>query len=191
MEADKSEYGYSRRLKKLWDQCHLELAHMTSKHLTTQATRIVSKGLVKETKIDREQVNEWQENNVESELEKGEQENGIEGDEPEQENRTSNENHEKDVRPEKERFKEEDILEMMEKIKPEWLRNYEHYLRVEIQNREFTTKKDRKIENIEIVAVNRIMEDIIEEMGNDINLWHINVMEYTTAITLLSRHGKL
>ena len=62
---------------------------------------------------------------------------------------------------------------------------------LDVVNREFTTKKDRKIENIEIVAVNRIMEDVIAETGNDINLWHINVMEYTTAIILLSRHGKL
>ena len=35
------------------------------------------------------------------------------------------------------------------------------------------------------------MEEVIAEMGNNINLWHINVMEYTTAITLLSRHGEL
>ena len=80
---------------------------------------------------------------------------------------------------------------MVEKIKPEWIRNYEHYLRVETRSREFTTKKDRKIEDIEIIAVNRIMEEVIDEMGNNIDLWHINVMEYVTAITLLGRHGKL
>ena len=35
------------------------------------------------------------------------------------------------------------------------------------------------------------MEEKITEIGADINLWHINVMQYTTAITLLGRHGKL
>ena len=35
------------------------------------------------------------------------------------------------------------------------------------------------------------MEEKITETGADINLWHINVMQYTTAIKLLGRHGKL
>ena len=35
------------------------------------------------------------------------------------------------------------------------------------------------------------MEEKIEEHGDNISLWHINVMQYTTAITLLERHGKL
>ena len=191
IEADKSVYGYSGCLKKLWDQCHPELDHMRSKHLTTQATRIVKKGLVKETRLNTEQVIEQEDNNAEKDQENDKQENNMEGDNQEQESRTSSEKQEKDVRPGKERFNEEEILEMVEKIKPEWIRNYEHYLRVEIRSREFITKKDRKIEDIEIIAVNRIMEEVIDEMGNNIDLWHINVMEYVTAITLLGRHGKL
>ena len=191
IEADKSVHGYSGRLKKLWDQCHPELDHMTSKHLTTQATRIVKKGLVKETRINTEHVIEQEDNNAEKDQENDKQENNMEGDNQEQESRSSSENQEKHVRPGKERFNEEKILEVVEKIKPEWIRNYEDYLRVEIRSREFTTKKDRKIEDIEIIAVNRIMEEVIDEMGNNIDLWHINVMEYVTAITLLGRHGKL
>ena len=35
------------------------------------------------------------------------------------------------------------------------------------------------------------MEEKIAEIGADINLWHIDVMQHTTAITLLGRHGKL
>ena len=35
------------------------------------------------------------------------------------------------------------------------------------------------------------MDQIIKETGDSISLWDINVMQYTTAITLISRHGKL
>ena len=34
------------------------------------------------------------------------------------------------------------------------------------------------------------MEEIIQS-DEDINLWQINVMQYTMAITLLASHGKL
>ena len=88
-------------------------------------------------------------------------------------------------------FNEKEVQEMMEAIRPIWMKNYEHYLNVEIKDREFTTRKDRKIEDIEIEAVNRIIEEILSQNGSSINLWHINVMQYATAITLLSRHGKL
>ena len=88
-------------------------------------------------------------------------------------------------------FNEKEVQELMEAIRPIWMKNYEHYLNVEIKDREFTTRKDRKIEDIEIEAVNRIIEEILSQNGSSINLWHINVMQYATAITLLSRHGKL
>ena len=49
LQADKSKYGYSRRIKDLWDQCQPEYAHLTSKHLTTQITRVTAKGLIRQT----------------------------------------------------------------------------------------------------------------------------------------------
>ena len=52
------------------------------------------------------------------------------------------------------------------------------------------TKKDRKIEDIELRAANKIMEEIIENDKN-VTLWKINVMQYATAVTVLARHGKL
>ena len=59
-----------------------------------------------------------------------------------------------------------------------------------IEDRQYMTKKDRKIEDIELRAANKIMEEIIENDKN-VTLWKINVMQYTTAVTLLARHGKL
>ena len=67
-------------------------------------------------------------------------------------------------------FNEKEVQEMMEAIRPIWMKNYEHYLNVEIKDREFTTRKDRKIEDIEIEAVNRIIEEILSQNGSSINL---------------------
>ena len=80
---------------------------------------------------------------------------------------------------------------MINNIKPQWTRNYEKYLNIEVQERKYLTKKDRKIEELELQAANRIIEDKLIDEGDNINLWKLNVMQYTTAITLLERHGKL
>ena len=88
-------------------------------------------------------------------------------------------------------FDEEALAEMIETIKLAGIGNYEQYIKVEVQERKYLTRKDRNVDDIEIKAANRIMEEKIKELGDNISLWHINVMQYTTAITLLERHGKL
>ena len=88
-------------------------------------------------------------------------------------------------------FDEEALAEMIETIKLAWIGNYEQYIKVDVQERKYLTRKDRKIDDIKIEAANRIMDGKIKELGDNISLYHINVMQYTTAITLLERHGKL
>ena len=51
-DADKSIYGHATRMKDLWDKRHPTLAHLTSKHLTTQATRVIKKKLIPEVTED-------------------------------------------------------------------------------------------------------------------------------------------
>ena len=46
---DKSKYWYSRQMKDLWDQCQPKYAHLSSKHLTMQITRVIAKGLIRQT----------------------------------------------------------------------------------------------------------------------------------------------
>ena len=60
-----------------------------------------------------------------------------------------------------------------------------------IEERPYTIRKDRKIEDIEMKAVNVIMEEMLKHRGVEIGLWDISVMQYTSAVTLLARHGKL
>ena len=83
-----------------------------------------------------------------------------------------------------------ELNRMIDEIKPEWIKNYEKYLNINIELRQYQTRKDRKIEDIELIAANKIMEEIIQN-DESIDLWKINVMQYTTATTLLDRHGKL
>ena len=44
------------------------------------------------------------------------------------------------------------------------------YIKMDVHERKYLTKKDRKIEDIEIEAANRIIEEKITEIGADINL---------------------
>ena len=64
-------------------------------------------------------------------------------------------------------------------------------MNIEIEDRLYLTKKDRRIEDIELLAANKIIDETIEREGKNINLWKRNVMQYVTAITLLAKHGKL
>ena len=193
-------------MKDLWDKAQPDYKHLTAEHLTTQVTRILNKGLIYETRFnitteDSEAIVGMQEvlenDNVEW------KENTVERDETESVKQERNHNKEaegnetdvNDKNPEDEisnkRMDETAVLEMVELIRPTWRENFEYFLKVDLKDRIYTTRKDRRISDIEIEATNRIMDQIIKETGDSISLWDINVMQYTTAITLISRHGKL
>ena len=46
------------------------------------------------------------------------------------------------------------VTEMIETIKPTWTDNYEQYIKMDVHEQKYLTKKDRKIENVEIEAAN-------------------------------------
>ena len=95
------------------------------------------------------------------------------------------------LNPEKEEAYTPEAIEIANQIQNEWKDFYTNYLKIEIENREYLTKKDRNIEEQEIQASNIIMEEQIIEEGENISLWKIYVMHSVTAIILLKRHGKL
>ena len=82
-------------------------------------------------------------------------------------------------------------LKWLQTIKATWMSNFKYFIKIDIKDRIYTTRKDRKITDAEIEATNRIMEEVIQDMKENMKLWHISVMQYTTAVTLLARHGKL
>ena len=75
-KADKSQYGYRGRLKKERDKCQSKYTHLTSNHLATQVTRVITKGLIRETSGNAEsgkgpgEGRAEEENNVEIEQKK-------------------------------------------------------------------------------------------------------------------------
>ena len=187
LEADKSVYGYSGRMKKLWDNIHPEYAHLTAKHLTTQINRIQKKGLIFNAEDNETPAPAGiNRSNIQPE-ERVETPKTI-GD-----GNSTSENIQTIASSDNRAILEEsqDLTDMINNIKPQWTRNYEKYLNIEVQERKYLTKKDRKIEELELQAANRITEDKLTDEGDNINLWKLNVMQYTTAITLLERHGKL
>ena len=190
LKANKAEYGYSGRMKMIWKERMPEYAQLTSKHLTTQVTRVINKGLIKETKVNQSR-NQLSTMNSDNGIDYEEQSEVVqeEGDPPLETSDTSEPNNDNINVPE---VPEENIElnRMIDEIKPEWIKNYEKYLNINIELRQYQTRKDRKIEDIELIAANKIMEEIIQN-DESIDLWKINVMQYTTATTLLDRHGKL
>ena len=65
-----------------------------------------------------------------------------------------------------------ELNRMIDEIKPEWIKNYEKYLNINIEHRKYQRRKDRKIEDIELIAANKIMEEIIQT-DESIDLWKI------------------
>ena len=198
VEADRSVYGYSRHMKTLWDARHPEYSHMTAKHLTTQISGIQKKKLILEstqnstqTETERTIVSQKDNSgtNHQKETENISQAVNATGN-PQVQLNVTKEQENKFEDGERSAANNESLDELVNEIRPEWQKNYNKYLNTTIENREFTTKKDRRIEEIEILAINKIIEESLEN-DERIDLWKINVMQYTTAVTLLARHGKL
>ena len=74
-----------------------------------------------------------------------------------------------------------------------WRNNFEKYIKLELQEREFCTKvtppPSQDLFNIvqEIISA----EIPIIEENYEMNLWTINVIYYSTAVTILEKEGKL
>ena len=162
LKANKAEYGYSGRMKMIWKERMPEYAHLTSKHLTTQVTRVINKGLIKETKVNQSR-NQLSTMNSDNGIDYEQQSEVVqeESDPPLETSDTSEPNNDNINVPE---VPEENIElnRMIDEIKPEWIKNYEKYLNINIEHRQYQTRKDRKIEDTELIAANKIMEEIIQ-----------------------------
>ena len=178
---------------------------MSSNHLATQAKRIIHKELIAKTKRT---VPEKSDDKVTEDTNDRDRNESIRADEqvPQEQPTTTkqktNKRHttradkndpklDEGHHPHDKRVNEEELGRIVDEIRPEWIRNYEKFLNIEIEDRLYLTKKDRRIEDIELLPTNKIIDETIEREGKNINLWKINVMQYVTAITLLAKHGKL
>ena len=139
-EADRTIYGYSGRLKKIWDEHHPEHTNLTANHLATQAKRIEEKGLLMETRLKKTKAANTQNVNTQEQSE-------IPADINEEQQENITEELTTEDKEQNERFDDETVAEIILSMKPDWINNFEQYFKVNVHERKYLTRKDRKIED--------------------------------------------
>ena len=80
-----------------------------------------------------------------------------------------------------------------EDLREIWRKNFEKYINMDIEHREFSTEvmPPPMQENLDIL--NKIIEEEIMrlEKEHQLDLWTINVIYYTSAVSILQKEGKL
>ena len=149
LKADKSIYGYRGQIKVLWDETQPNYSHMGSNHLATQAKRIIDKELIAETKRT---VPEKNDDKVTEDTNDRDRNESIRADEQvPQEQPTTTKQKTNEIRtartdkhnpkldeghhPHDKRVNEEELSRIVDEIRPEWIRNYEKFLSIEIEDR--------------------------------------------------------
>ena len=84
-------------------------------------------------------------------------------------------------------------LELKEEIRERWKYNFQKYIKMNINMREYNVNLKPTPEEKYIKIVNEIVN---EELNNieeeyEIDMWIINVIYYTTAVTVLEKEGRL
>ena len=83
--------------------------------------------------------------------------------------------------------------EVKEELKVRWRKHFQKYINIDVEEREYrTTINNQPPETLLRVTDIIISAEIKEiEQQHNMNLWTLNVIYYTTAITLLEHEGKL
>ena len=78
-------------------------------------------------------------------------------------------------------------------MKARWSENYDKYKDKPLREREFLTKTDRNIPENDLKIVDKLVNDFIEEdlQKDGLSLWDLNVICYTSAVTILDNLGRL
>ena len=89
---------------------------------------------------------------------------------------------------------------MLNEFRDKFLRFYNEFIDKSLEDRKCVIKTFKKISKTEWDIINYIIETMIAESNSkdnkifansDINLWKINVMQYSAFLTLLQRHNQL
>lgn len=196
-QSSKGTPGYMARMKMLWDGLHPEYNHLTSKRLRDQADRVIKKGLVNEARQHIDQHLSRDNNQDDTNIAPSDPDlTEILHDNNTEQGLNAIEDNENDVTfinksQDTTQIETPELQQTINLLKPVWHEYFEQFKELRLEERPYQTRKDRKIEQIEIKAVNAIMEQVVKANGENIDLKYINAMQYTSAVTLLSQHGKL
>ena len=198
--------GYMNRPKELWDNKYEIYNNFTAKHLAEQVRNIKKKKLLPNLDMETNELEslilhnstETEKNNdVEPEdhneeittQETPENQNENTAEQPEEMNKTETE---KDESPDLESMSEQE-LELKEKLRKIWIKNFDKYLKMDIDDREYSTKMKPGPEKVHLEILDQIVAEEIKniEEEQEKNLWTLNVIYYTTAVTVMENEGKL
>ena len=203
MRAKPTEKGYQKRLKVLWDENYPTLSNMTARHLAEQVRNIKKKNLISE--LDRKMI----ERNFETNIIQPEENTGIEAEhhaevsqnEEMQDDTNLGDNSQKpDVTGVRENVIIEDKSDIdeidprvKEELKVRWRKHFQKYINIDVEEREYRTTINNQPRETLLRVMDIIVSEEIEEIEQqyNMNLWTLNVIYYTTAITLLEHEGKL
>ena len=165
-----------KRLKNLWDKMHPEYNFLSDKNLRDQASRIHRNNVVMDTEYGEASTSITRNDNLCTVTGNGNNYRYIDPNEniaPEQviAEKIPNENL------------NDEQLQLVEKLKPSFNKNFETFKLQTIEQRVYTTKIDKKIQTDYLKAINTVAREHLANIGN-ITFWDINVSIYTTAVTI-------
>ena len=171
--------GYTKRMKMYWDEIHPQYSHFNEKQLRQQAVNVgrrndtlsailCTRG---ETNVQSENTDETVEIVAETNTNENHQQNS--------DTNTTNINVEV--------FDET----LLNPLRERFLVHVAKYRLLELKEREYTCNTSQFIPNEEINAMNVIIHEFLNSMDVQIDLWLINVVQYSAIITLLEKHNQL
>ena len=191
--------GYQKRLKELWDIRYPDHNKFTPKHLAEQVRNIKKKKLLPTTEISR--INDG---TGEDDRETSTQETREHNEEIQTEQANSETENQEDIEEgtgniiedENNIYREElneEQLRQKENLRKLWKKNFDKYLNMNIEDREYSTKIKPIPEKQQLELLDQIVYEEVEllEEKYEINLWILNVIYYVTVITLMVNEGKL
>ena len=79
----------------------------------------------------------------------------------------------------------------MKEIRDKFLQFYNEFIGISLKDWKYVIKTLKKISKTEWDIINYMIETMWVEPNDDINLWKINVIQYSAILTLLQRHNQL
>ena len=169
--------GYTKRLKKLWDEKHPELDTFNEKQLSLQAKRY-------EKKIVFDVVPEGRDQQTA-------QETVTSSNAPANDDEILDVPCESDVNVDVENEVVNIDNELFEKMKCKFLQYFDVYKDRSLAQRNYKTQVCYQIGDDEWDAINGVISTFINENPRNTDLWHLNVIQYCAIVTLLDIRGVL
>ena len=171
--------GYTKRMKVYWDNLHPQYSHFNEKQLRQQAVNVEKRqDTLAAVLSTRRETNEHSENTAET-VENVEDENNNENHQENESNISDTNIH---------AFDNEVLLNS---LRERFSVHVTKYRLLGLKEREYTCYTSHLITNEETEAMNFIVHGFLNDTDEPVDLWLINVVQYSAIITLLERHDQL